>query len=88
MKITIESNDVDNESISAFVYTMGKSIEQILNEKTNNLEEENRILQAKILDFRNKIKNEWSGLIYTFSEDLLQDYDQYFEIKKLSEGKI
>jgi hypothetical protein len=72
---------MENESISAFAYTMGKSIEQVLNEKTNNLEEENKMLQAKILDFRNKIKNEWSDLFYTFSEDLLQDYDQHFDKK-------
>ena len=88
MEIIIKSDNVENESISAFAYTMGKSIEQILNEKTNNLEEENKILQAKILDFRNKIKCDWIEAPYTYNEEFLKQYDEYFGIKKVSEGKI
>ena len=52
MEIIIKSDNVENESISDFAYTMGKSIEQILNEKTNNLEERSKLTEAKILNFR------------------------------------
>lgn len=52
MTITIESDNFENEYISAFAYTIGKSIEEVIKEKTNNLEEENNILQAKILSFK------------------------------------
>jgi len=89
MEITIKTDNVENESISAFAYTMGKSIEKVLNEKTNNLEEENRILQAKILDFRSKIKEDWLELPnYKYTQEVLKQYDEHFGIKKVTEGKI
>ena len=107
MEITIKTDNVENESISAFAYTMGKSIETVLNEKTNNLEEENRMLQAKILDFKNKLKQvvtEKDAIELALSlntntmleyiklnlliDKIIKMYDEYFEIKKLPEGKI
>lgn len=40
-----------NEKITAFAFKTGKLIEEIIAEETNNLLEDNRILQAKILQW-------------------------------------
>jgi IS1 family transposase len=67
----------------AYEFLLESIIEKVLKEKTNNLEEENRILQAKILDFRNKIKEDWLELPnYKYTQEVLKQYDEYFEIKK------
>jgi len=46
-----------NEIISAFAFNTGKKIERLIQEYTNNLENENRMLEAKILMWYSKTKD-------------------------------
>jgi hypothetical protein len=46
-----------NEIISAFAFNTGKKIERLIQEHTNNLENENRMLEAKILMWYSKTKD-------------------------------
>lgn len=70
MKIIVESENIDNEFISAFSYNTGKIIEKVIDEKTNNIMYENQILQAKILDFYHQISN----------LSIKEQYKNYFNI--------
>ena len=45
-----------DEVISAFAYKTGKAIEEMIDERTNYLEEHNRRLEGLILSYRQKIK--------------------------------
>ena len=64
----------DNKTISAFAFNTGRLIEDLIIKETNNLQEENRMLQAKILD--------WYGM----TQD--DKFKEYFGIKTHSSGKI
>lgn len=70
---------MDNDIISAFAYNTGKEIEKIIHEQVDNIQETNKLLMGKILDFRQKILLN-SGLS-DFS--ILAKYDEYFQIEKL-----
>jgi hypothetical protein len=41
----------EDKPISAFAYNMGREVERIINEHTNNLENDNIMLQAKIMQW-------------------------------------
>lgn len=60
------------EEISAFAFKTGMMIEQLINEKTNNLEQENRLLQAKILNW--------------FAQTKDQEFKKYFNINILTDN--
>lgn len=64
----------ENESISAFAFKTGKMIEGLIIEKTNNLEEENRFLQAKILNWFGKTKD--------------QEFAKYFNITTVTKATV
>jgi hypothetical protein len=68
MKITIDY-DVEKDTISSFAYALGKTIEEIIEAKTNNLIKENKLLEAKILHFSEKTVD--------------PNYKEYFGIKSL-----
>lgn len=65
---------MDNDFISAFAFNTGRQIEQLIKEQTNNLEERNQILEAKILDWYAKNKDE--------------KFAEHFGIKEAREGRI
>ncbi len=46
------------EEISAFAFKTGKKIEKLIKEQTENLEDRNRTLEAKILHWHAKTKDE------------------------------
>jgi len=46
-----------DEIISAFAFDTGRKIESLIKEQTNNLEERNQMLEAKILDWYGKSKD-------------------------------
>lgn len=48
----------DNENISAFAFKTGRKIEQLIKEETDSLQEKNNILEAKILEWYKKTKDE------------------------------
>jgi|GEM_PF-2714171 len=49
-------NKLDNV-ISAFSFAMGKKIEELIIDQTNNLQERNRLLEARILQWYMKTKD-------------------------------
>jgi phosphoglycerate-specific signal transduction histidine kinase len=65
---------MDNDFISAFAFKIGRQIEQLIKEKTNNLEERNQMLEAKILDWYAKNKDE--------------KFAEHFGVKKALEGRF
>ena len=77
------------ETISAFAFHTGKEIERIINETTDNLKEENMLLEAKILSFRHKILKTQERYSSTdIFPGLLSGYDSHFSIKSQTEGKV
>ena len=48
----------NNEIISAFAFKTGKHIEQLIKEQTDNLQERNNMLEAKILNWYAQTKDE------------------------------
>ncbi len=46
-----------DEIISAFAFDTGKKIESLIKEQTNNLEEQNKLLEAKIMQWYMKDRN-------------------------------
>lgn len=46
-----------DEIISAFAFDTGRKIEILIREQTNNLEEQNKLLEAKIMQWYLKDKN-------------------------------
>ena len=75
-----ETKNRDNEAISAFAFHTGRRIEQMVIEATNNLQEQNNLLQAKIFQYRQDV----------LKGDLkaTELYDKHFGIESLSVGKI
>lgn len=63
-----------DESISAFAFRTGKQIESLIKRETNNLEEKNQLLEAKILKWYMKTKDE--------------EFATYFGIKEEAHGII
>lgn len=70
MKISVESKNIDDDFISAFSFNTGNLIEKIINEKTNNINEENKFLQAKILGFYHDVED----------NIIKEKYKKYFNI--------
>lgn len=65
------------EAISAFAFTTGRTIEQIILEEVEKRVEHSKMLEAKILGFRQKFANGESVLHL----QLLAEYDKWFDIK-------
>lgn len=65
---------MDNNFISSFAFNTGKQIEKLVKEHTNNLQERNQMLEAKILDWYAKSKDE--------------KFAEHFEIKETSDGRV
>lgn len=63
-----------DEQISAFAFETGKRIEQLINERMNFLQEENTLLEAKILQWYEKSRDEV--------------FAKHFGIERQQEGKI
>ena len=61
-----------DEIISAFAFDTGRKIESLIKEQTNNLEEQNKILEAKIMQWYMKDKN--------------PDFAEHFGIKEYRSG--
>lgn len=68
----------ENERISAFAFRTGREIENLINDTTHNLREENQYLQARILGFYYEIGDMDSDTAY-YIQDL---YKEYFNISK------
>lgn len=68
----------ENEDISAFAFNTGKMIERFINKTNNNLAEDYNHLQALVLDFRNKIKD----------EEFVKQFDKHFNIQVQKDGEI
>ncbi len=79
----MEDNKNKSEEISAFAFDTGRAIEKFINNHNNNLQLNNQLLQAKILDFHSKHKN-FTGTI----EELLKVYKATFNIIEVVNGKI
>lgn len=67
-----------DEDISAFAFNTGKMIERFINKTNNNLEEDYKHLQALVLNFRNKIKD----------EEFVKQFDKHFNIQVQKDGEI
>jgi len=80
MEITIKSNNYKEEGISAFSYNLGKLIEEVIREETNNLKYNNQLLEAKMLQFRQYLLKE--GPIF------ISEFDKIFGISTMRSGDI
>ncbi len=65
---------MDNNFISSFAFNTGKQIEKLVKEQTNNLQERNQMLEAKILDWYAKSKDE--------------KFAEHFGIKEARDGRV
>ena len=63
-----------DEIISAFAFNTGRQIEELIKEQTNNLQERNQMLEAKILDWYAKSKDE--------------KFAEHFGIKEARDGMV
>ena len=63
-----------DEIISAFAYNTGKKIEELIKKQTDNLEETNNMLEAKIF--------QW------YSETRDEKFAIHFGIKEIRSGKV
>ena len=68
-----------DEAISAFAYNTGRMIEELINDRTNNLERNYKQLQARLFTFRH--------LHLTEFPELAKKFDNYFRITTLTNGK-
>ena len=62
-----------NTHISAFAFKVGKEVEKHIDETTNNLNYENNVLTAKILNWRLRCTDR-------------DEYDKYFGIQEMRKG--
>jgi len=65
---------MDNDFISAFAFNTGRQIEELIKEQTDNLQERNQMLEAKILDWYAKSRDE--------------KFAEHFGIKEAREGRV
>jgi len=63
-----------DEIISAFAFKIGNKIEKLIKEQTENLEGRNRIIEAKILQWYAKTKDE--------------EFAKHFGITTMREGNL
>ena len=79
---------MDNDFISAFAFSTGRQIEELVKGQTNNLQERNQILEAKILDWYAKSKDENFAEHFGIKEDRVHRFiTQPIEIEKLMKEK-
>lgn len=78
-----------NENISAFAFNTGRKIEEFIKEENDNLVEKNQLLEARVLQWRTKMKEK---LMDVYKEDFLEtaisEYDAFFGIETSRGGKI
>jgi len=60
---------MDNDFISAFASNTGRQIEELIKEQTDNLQESNQMLEAKILDWYAKSRDEKFAEHFGIKED-------------------
>lgn len=78
------------DKISIFAFKTGRLIEDLIIKETNNLKEENQLLQGKILEFYHRYKNTKCKTYeeYNTLTNLFDDYNQFFNITKTIKGEI
>lgn len=76
---------MNTENISAFAFRTGRQIEEIIISETDNLQNTNTQLQAKILHFRQKLLSLASS---SNPRDIVVAYDNYFGITHRSASSI
>ena len=79
MKLKKLFKDKSDEQISAFAFNLGRVIENTIKGKIGDTMDENMMLKAQILEFRQKIL--LNGGMSDFS--ILKKYDEHFQIKQL-----
>ncbi len=77
---------MENENISAFAFKTGRLIEELINKENNNLKESNQMLEARILHFYAKLKDEKDPYLYL--PDLIKDYEKNFNVATHYSGKV
>tara|TARA_R110000868_G_scaffold156695_1_gene383699 strand:- start:8116 stop:8370 length:255 start_codon:yes stop_codon:yes gene_type:complete len=75
----------ENKEISAFAFQTGRLIEQLIIKTTNNLERQNQMLMAQILQFKIMLEEQVKDTNCN-KEDILQSYLEYFPIKIVTKG--
>lgn len=54
----LEEVKIDDEHISAFAFDLGRQIEAVINDRTDNLEANNKIIEAKLIQWYAKSGDE------------------------------
>ncbi len=75
-----------NKNISAFAFKTGRLIEDLIIKETNNLKEENQLLQARILNFYSYLIKE-SSEYYGVHDDITNRFEKEFEIIYHNKGE-
>jgi hypothetical protein len=75
----------DNKNIKAFAFHTGIAIENLINKETDNLREENQLLQAKILEFYFILKEIGYELNSCKADE---KYKDYFNIETKRHGEL
>ena len=76
-ELSFKYDETGKGIISAFAYSVGEMIEDIINEESNNATERARLAEAKILDYHQKLEGEAK-----------KKYAEYFGIVVQMEGRI
>ena len=75
-KLIFETTSNPKEEISAFAFNVGKMVEKLIDERTDNLEYSNKYTEAKILDFYAKLEE----------GSLKEKYKKHFNILSSEQG--
>lgn len=66
-----------NDPITAFAYETAKQIEKTVNDRTNNLNDKNKVLEGKIRGFYIRLKYKK----FISMPDLIEEYKNLFQIE-------
>lgn len=79
---------MNKEHISAFAFKTSQEIEKFIIRETNNLEEENQMLQAKILKFYTDWKQVYNNYPDWTLKIPLREFKNLFNIQEDKHGHI
>ena len=74
------------EEISAFAFNTAKALESFIDVNTNNLRLTNKMLEANILNFYQKLREVVQ--LDSSWDFVLKEYETRFNIQTVTEGKI
>jgi hypothetical protein len=87
--IHLKSDIPEEEIISAFAYSTGKLIEELIKKQTHDLEYSNKYTEAKILQFLTFLERDFNNMSMCDDislGDLIKRYREHFRINTIVTG--